>query len=64
MLGFEFIEQVTELVVMKAFLDSLGYVAAETAGSCAAADGLSKLPRQGDADLFHLAVQARLRATG
>ncbi len=62
MLGFEFVEQVAKLVVMETLLDGLGHVAAETASAGAGTDGLSKFPRQGDADFFHLAVQARLRS--
>jgi len=56
MLGFKLIEEVAELVVMKSFLDGVSHVATKSACASPGADGLSKLPRQGDADLFDLAV--------
>ena len=61
MLGFEFVEQIPELIVMKALLDGISHVAAKSARASPGADGLSQLPRQGDADFFHLSVQARPR---
>jgi len=59
MLGFEFVEQIPELIVMKALLDGISHVAAKSARASPGADGLSQLPRQGDADFLHPSVQAR-----
>ena len=60
MLGFEFVEQVAELVVMEALLDGISHIAAKSARASSGADGLCQLSRQGNADFFHLAMQAWL----